>query len=571
MEAETPWIVAPPAPPQLYRRFDDLPPLLVQLLYNRGLTAVEEVRAFLTKDRCELPSPFTLPGMSEAVRHLRIALAARKPIAVYGDYDADGVTATALLTHTLRALGARVLPYIPDRFDEGYGLHTEAIQTLAAQGAEVLLSVDCGIRATAEVTAARRAGMTVIITDHHHLGKELPPAHAVINPRREGTPTALHHLAGVGVAYFLADALLRAQRQAPLPVSEPAPIEARTLLDFVAIGTIGDLVPLRGGNHHLVRCGLEQIEREPHPGIAALLAVSRTRRVDEEAIAYQLAPRLNAAGRMQHAHLALDLLLSRDEREAMTYAKALEKLNTRRRKETQAVQRAAIAAVEHEKSLPPLLFIADADFPPGVIGLAASRLVDRFQRPAVVIHRGDEFSTGSCRVPPGYHITRALEEAADLLVRYGGHAAAAGFTVRTTHLPDLHHRLLSAIRRQEQEATPPPLLIEAEVELRQLSWEIYHLIQQLAPFGTDNPIPLLASRHVHLLSARAVGRANNHLKLRLADTEGRLWDGIAFGMGKLASRLGPRVDLAYTLARNEWHGRVNLELQVQAIRPTEAE
>ncbi len=566
------WEPVPPAPAQLYERFPDLPALFVQVLYTRGLTTEARIRAFLAEDGASCCSPFEMPGIAEAVQLIRAAITAAMPIAVYGDYDADGVTATALLTLTLRSLGAKVIPYIPNRFDEGYGLHEAAIRELAAQGVRLLLSVDCGIRAEAEVALARRLGMRVVITDHHHLGEHLPPADAVINPRREGTPSPLHHLAGVGVAYALAEALLRVEQQVPLR-SDAVPPKAESLLDLVAVGTVADLVPLREENRRLVRLGLRRLNEAPRPGLRALRLVSGVEgEVDEETIAYQLAPRLNAAGRLRDARLALDLLLAEEEREAMALAEALERLNLERRRQTRRVQRAAERRVGGIEPLPPLLFAADADWPPGVIGLAAGRLAERFHRPVVIVHKGEEHSVGSCRSPAHFHITRALEAVSDLLLHYGGHASAAGFTVRTETLPALKARLMEVAADGLEAATPapPPLRPDAETKLEALSWETYDFFRRLAPFGVGNPPPLLLSRGVHLVSARAVGRTGDHLKLSLADGEGNLWDGIAFGQGALARSLGRRVDLIYRLRRNEWRGHINLELEIEAIAPSEA-
>ncbi len=567
------WEMVPPAPSQLRERLADLPPLVVQVLYARGLGTEAQIRAFLAEDERPCCSPFAIPGMAEAVRLIRASITAAMPVAVYGDYDADGVTATALLTLTLRALGANVIPYIPNRFEEGYGLHESALRALAAQGVRLLISVDCGIRAEAEVALARRLGMRVVITDHHHLGERLPPADAVINPRREGTPAPLHHLAGVGVAYELASALLRANRNAPLKRRQVG-LEPQALLDLVAVGTIADMVPLRDENHRLVRLGLRRLKESPRPGLRALLLVSRAAEseVDEETVAFRLAPRLNAAGRLGDARLALDLLLAEDEREAMRGAEALERLNVERRRQTLRVQRAAQARVERMKPLPPLLFAADADWPPGVIGLAAGRLAERFHRPVVIVHKGKERSVGSCRSPAHFHITRALESASDLLLHYGGHASAAGFTVRTEALPALQARLVELAGQRTggpSSTEPSPLRVDAETALHQLSWETYRFFRRLAPFGVGNPPPLLLSRGVHLVSARTVGRSRDHLKVQLADETGRLWDGIGFGLGDCALTPGERVDLVYTLMRNEWRGQVNLELQVKAIAPSE--
>jgi single-stranded-DNA-specific exonuclease len=477
------------------------------------------------------------------------------------------VTAAAVLIQTLQALGAQVRAYIPNRLDEGYGLNIEAITELAAGGARVLITVDCGIRSLDEVATARRLGMTVIVTDHHHVGAALPQADAVVNPRRSDCAYPFKDLAGVGVAYKLAQALLRANKKVPLPTSQFV-LDEEALLDLVALGTIADMAPLLGENHMLVIKGLAALNEAHRPGLSALLELSGVApgTVTARSVGFVLAPRLNAAGRISEAMMSLDLLLASDMQAALPMAQKLNALNEERRSLTTAVQDRARELVTACGEAPPLLFAASPDFPHGVVGLAASRLLDEFYRPAVVVSIENEWSKGSARSIPEFHITEALDTMSDVLVRYGGHSAAAGFTVPTERLPEVEARLLALAREQLAGLTlAPTLQVDAETPLEALSWDLYHALERLEPFGYGNAVPVLVSRNARVLEGRAVGAEGRHLKLRLADEHGVMWDAIAFRQGDWMRRLPYRIDLAYILEANVWNERTNLQLNVQDI------
>ncbi len=567
MEPSRRWQIASPVPRPFRERWRVLHPLVAQLLYNRGLTEPEAVEQFL-EGTFAPDNPFALRGIPQAVTLLRRAIARRLPIVIYGDYDTDGVTASATLMQTLQALGARVRVYIPHRETEGYGLNPQAVTRLAEEGTRVLVTVDCGIRSPDEVTLARKLGMHVVVTDHHHLGERLPPADVIVNPRQPGDRYPVQELAGVGVAFKLAQALLRANRQVPLPTTQ-ATLQEDDLLDLVALGTVADMVPLLGENRALVKRGLIQINAARRPGLSALMDVAGVRpgHVTADTISFVLAPRLNAAGRLRDATLALQLLMAPDVTAAFPMAQELEALNRDRQAITATVQqRAREIALAGRDEVPPLLFAALEDVPVGVVGLGASRLLDEFYRPAVVMAVHGDIGRGSARSIPEFHITRALDAVSDLLVRHGGHAAAAGFTVRREHIPRLRDRLLEIARTQLGAlALHPTLQVDAEVALGSLSWEVYRTIEQLRPFGYGNPIPIFVSRKVRIVQARAVGAHGQHLKLRLADECGRLWDAIAFRRGDLLKLLPPWIDLAYELHVNEWNGRTTLQLQVRDI------
>ena len=561
------WQVAPSAPPSHVARFPHLRPIIVQVLYNRGVTDPSDLAAFLGRES-SAANPFDLPAMHAAVTRLRQALRIGEPVAVYGDFDADGVTATALLVQTLQALGGQAQAYIPHRVDEGYGLHEEALTKLAHDGVRLVVTVDCGVRARDEVAHANRLGLDVIVTDHHSVGPQLPEAVAVVDPKRNDSHYPFEELAGVGVAYRLAQALLRSQRQTPVN-SREVRLKEEDIVDLVALGTVADLAPLLGENRTLVHRGLERLNHMERPGIEALArqADLQPGQVNAATIGYVLAPRINAAGRMAHAEVAFQLLNTQYPAEAERLAAELERLNRERQQLTRETQELARQLALDTADGSPLLFAASPDFQAGIVGLAASRLLDEFYRPAVVVEVGERVSHGSCRSIPEFHITEALDRCADLLLRHGGHAAAAGFTVRNEHLDELAGRLRSLSTEQLADAELRPVLaVDAQVELSQMSWELQRELAQLEPCGYANPHPLFLSQNVPVQNRRAVGSDGQHLKLWLSDGQ-TTWDGIAFRQGEWADKLPDQVDLVYHLEINEWNGQRRLQLNVQDIRP----
>jgi single-stranded-DNA-specific exonuclease len=488
-----------------------------------------------------------------------------EPIAVYGDYDVDGVTATALLIQVLESLSAIVKPYIPNRFDEGYGLNMEALDLLKAEGTKLVITVDCGIRSPEEAQHARDIGLDLIITDHHHPADgALPPALAIVNPKQPGDPYPEKNLAGVGIARKLAEALAGRVAGSRAPDSQ---------LDLVALGTVADLAPLLGENRHLVRRGLAEIRHTQRQGLYSLAQVAalKIQRTTASNIGFVLGPRLNAAGRLKSAKAALELLLTNDPLRAGALAQELEASNQERQavtRETQTVAETLAMAGEED---PVLLFAAHEDFNPGVVGLAASRLVEAHYRPAVVAAKGPEETRASCRSIPEFHITDALDQCADLLVRHGGHAAAAGFTVKNANLPALVARLKGlAAERLGPLDLRPTLRADQEIPLSSLSFDLLRQLELLEPTGYGNPEAVFVSRDVKIRSSRTVGQEGRHLKLLLQDERGVTTDAIGFRLGEMQKELPPRVDLAYTLEANEYNGRTTLQLNLKDIRPTGA-
>ena len=558
------WEIAPRAPKEHLDSFPDLHPLVVQLLYNRDLKQPDQIAGFLSPSTTSV-DPFRLKGMGDAVMRLRRAVLDGEPIAVYGDYDVDGVTATVLLTQTLRDLGANVTPYIPDRFEEGYGLNMGALDKLAAQGVRVVVTVDCGARAMTEIEHGNQIGLEVIVTDHHEPeGDALPPAFAIINPRQRGCLYRDEDLAGVGLAFRLAQALTwelaRDNRLLPFAVDE--------LLDLVALGTVADLAPLRGENRSMVQRGLALINARARPGIAALSDVSGLRpgEIDAAAIGYSLGPRLNAAGRVEHARAAYELLASDSIEHAAQFAYQLNEQNRERQRLTAEVVEQATAHALAADPDAPLLFAGSAEFSPGVVGLAASRLVEVHHRPAIVMSFGDGVARGSARSIPQFHITHALDACRDLLVKHGGHAAAAGFTVILDRLDELKTRL-TAIAAQKRAADDwsPILKADALVRLATLSPALYDTLVQLEPHGIGNPKPVFVSRNIRVQNKRAL-KDGAHLKLALLDENGRTWDAIAFRMGDRIDHIPDKIDLAYAFEVNVWNGERRFQLNVKDLQ-----
>jgi single-stranded-DNA-specific exonuclease len=559
------WKLAAPVSEQDLARFAGLHPLVVQLLHNRHIDAPDLAGDFLA-GRVDHDNPFRLRGMNAAVTRLRKALKDGERIAVYGDFDTDGVTATALLVQVLEALDGRVEPYIPDRVDEGYGLNLEALRKLYQRGVRVVVTVDCGIRSYDEVEQAQR-GLDLILTDHHSPADDrpLPPALAIVNPKQPGCPYPFKDLSGVGLAFKLAQGLLRAEQRR----ADPPELAAETLLDLVALGTVADLVPLLGENRSLVRRGLERLNEAARPGVEALLAEAGLRRgdVDATAIGFRLGPRLNAAGRIDTAMRAYRLLTSRDPLETRELAQKLNALNRERQQLTEETVAEAERQVLADDVDARLYMAASSDFQPGIVGLAASRLTEAYYRPSVVVELGPEVSRGSCRSIPEFHITQALDECEDLLARHGGHAAAAGFTVRTENLGALGQRLRAiAAERLDGVELRPVLEIDAEIDLASVGWDTHAALRMIEPCGMANPQPVLLSRRVQVRSRRPIGSDGKHLKLALADSRGVAWDAIFFRQGALSQHIPGQVDVAYRLGVNEWNHQKRLQIEVLDLR-----
>ncbi|MCS7276971.1 MAG: single-stranded-DNA-specific exonuclease RecJ [Dehalococcoidia bacterium] len=551
------WRLREQAPPSFLAR-TGYPSLVRQLLWHRGVRSEADARRFFGEAPAE-HDPLLLPEMGAAVARLRRAVADGEAVAVFGDFDVDGVTAAALLTEALAGLGAHVLPYIPDRYAEGYGLNIEALRRLAAQGARVLLAADCGTTAVAEVEEALRLGMDVLVLDHHSLSPHLPPTAALVNPRRPDSRYPQSELASVGLAYKLAAALYEALGR---------PFPRHRFLELVALGTVTDLVPLLDENRWLVREGLKALSRSERPGLRALVQEAGLdgREVDTWAVGWVLGPRLNAAGRLAHARQAFDLLLCRDEGEARELARSLSSLNRERQRLTEAALARAREAVESGPG-GHLIFVADPDTPAGIVGLVASRLAEEYHRPAFVCERGEALSRGSARSIPGFDVAAALQSCSGLLIKHGGHPQAAGFTAPTQNLEALARMLTERAAREMEGADLSPCLeIDAVLPLRALRGELLGWLDRFRPHGPGNPEPVFVATGVTVADVRLAGPEGQHLRLKLKDGS-VTWPAFGPRLGGKAPEVGQRVDVVYSVVR-ERGDDVALELRLHDLRPS---
>ena len=543
------------------------PPLLRQVLFNRGFADDPSARAYLRGEPNSNTDPFQMTDMQVAIDRIRYALANNEPVAIYGDYDVDGVTATALLVETLKKLGADVRGYIPNRFDEGYGLNNNALDELKADGVKLVITVDCSIRSPAEAAHAQTIGLDLIISDHHHPDDDnLPPALAVINPKRHGDIYPDKDLAGVGIAYKIAEALLTKTDQADVVNGQIL----NSLLDLVALGTVADLAPLVGENRVLVKKGLKQMRQTTRQGLFSLAAVAdiSLAKVNAGNIGFGLGPRLNAAGRLKEALAAFELLTTTDVFRAGELAQQLDMQNRERQRITRDMQTRAEEIALNDDPNAHLLFAAHEEFNSGVVGLAASRLTEKYYRPAIVASKGEEETRGSCRSIPEFHITDALDQCADLLVRHGGHAAAAGFTVRNENIEALVSKL-KAIAEEKLAGSDlkPTVTADAEVDLSEIRPEVYEKgLKYLEPTGYGNREASFVARNVKVKSSRIVGSDGKHIKMSLEDAKGVVHDAIGFRLGDWHKSMPPRVDVLFTYEPNEYNGRVTYQLNLKDLK-----
>lgn len=561
------WQIATALTPEADHSLSGFPQPLRQILFNRGYTTPTSAANFLAAAPPENTDPNNLLGIQEAIPRIAWSITNCEKIAIYGDYDVDGVTATALLVQVLSALGADVKGYIPNRFDEGYGLNNEALDYLCDCGIRLVITVDCGMRSIQEANHAKELGLDLIITDHHQPGEELPQVFAVINPKQPGDDYPDKDLAGVGLAFKLARALVEHFKISNLLQGKD--INDTNILDLVALGTVADLAPLVGENRNLVRRGLESLRQPSRQGILALIGVCGllARRIRAVDIGFILGPRLNAAGRLDSALAAFELLTTQDINVAGKLAQQLDNQNRERQVITREIQARAeqIALAEDPDAL--ILFAADPEFNPGVVGLAASRLSERYYRPAIVAFQGNTLTRGSCRSIPEFHITDALDRCEELLIRHGGHAAAAGFTVRNENLPELVERLRAISEEQLSDKDLRPVMhADFEIQLSDLLPEILDQLEMLQPTGYGNPQAKFVSYELKVKDHRLVGKEGNHLKLIL--TDGWItYDAIAFNQGYWHEEMPQFVDVLYTFERNEFNGIERLQLKVQDLRP----
>jgi single-stranded-DNA-specific exonuclease len=556
------WRIEPKITPEADEALKEYPPVLRQLLFNRHIDSSQKAERFLQVSGSEY-DPFLMKDMDKTVQRILLAVKNGEKIAVYGDYDVDGVTATALLVQALKTIGGDVRAYIPHRFEEGYGVNTEALDKLKDEGVTLVVTVDCGIRSPHEADHAKTIGLDLIISDHHEPRGGVPGAVAVICPKQEGDGYPEQVLAGVGLAYKIAQGIQSLAPQGGLVADE--------LLDLVAVGTVADIVPLIGENRSLVRKGLNLLRMGRRQGLRSLAGAAglgEMSRITSRDIGFMIGPRLNAAGRLETAMSAYHLLMEQDAHQAGVLAQALDDQNRERQKMTLAMQEQAEQMIM-ESQPESLLFAFKDEFNMGVVGLVASRLVDTYYRPAIVGGAtGEGEIRASCRSIPEFHITHALDECAELLVRHGGHAMAAGFTVSKENLKTLQTALQVIASRELGELDlRPQLRADMEIPLSEMGSEILKSIDALEPTGAENPEVNFVSRKVKLTGCFPMGKEKQHLRLKFVDEKRITHDAVAFRMGNLNGMLPPQVDILYTYERNTYNGQTTMQLRVKDIKP----
>ena len=566
-----------------------LHPLIARLMVNRGITDPVTARSFLSSDLSGLSDPRIFTDMEKAVRRIRDAVSAREKIVVYGDYDVDGVTGAAILFLALKDLGATVECYIPDRMTEGYGLNSGAIRKLKASGAGLVVTVDCGIGALAEADLARELGLDLIITDHHEFSRlngsnslnaktdaaetrpDLPRAYALLHPSLVSPEASaqvrngLIDLTGAGVAFRLAQSLLSA-----------GPGEERMIpfLALATLGTVADVGRLTGENRILVKHGLAILSSDGpslRPGIAALKRVAglNDKKISAGNVGFSLAPRINASGRLESADMAFRLLVTESAGEASELAQALDAVNKERQSVEEGIwEEARRMSRKLDMEGTGAILLSSAEWHPGVVGIVASRIADEFYRPTALISVKDGVGKGSARSVPGFDLYHAFNECSDLLLGFGGHMYAAGFTVAEERIPGLRERLNEvALKGVGEKGFVRTMHVDGAVELEDLTLDLMHEIEQLAPFGQGNPEPRLGARGLEVVSSRIVG--NNHLKLQLRQKNGTAFGAIAFNRGALHGkkvREGARVAAVFTPRINTWNGKTAVELEIRDLK-----
>lgn len=546
----------------------DLPEVIAQILVQRGITEVETANAFFHPDPGGLHDPFLFRDMENAVNRIERALRQKERIYIYGDYDVDGITSVSLLYLFFRSLGGDVRYYIPNRQYEGYGISFQGIEKAAEDGAKLIITVDCGITSVDEVVRARELGLDMIISDHHQPGSTIPDALAVINPKVPESPYPFKELAGVGVAFKLAQGVSRSLKLEPTYLDE--------YIDLVAVGTAADIVPLVDENRIFVRMGLDRLNKDPQTGLRTLIETANLHfgNLSVNQIIYGLAPRLNAVGRLGSADRAVQLLITANSQRAMHLSQVLERENKFRKEiDTKTLDEAISLTGDYYDPLRDhAIVLAKDNWHSGVIGIVASRLIERFYRPTVMITVEDGIGKGSARSIPGFDLYNAMSECSDLLEQYGGHTYAAGLSLRSENIPEFRRRFnLVASERLKADDLIPKLGIDAELDLSDVGFTLMRALKRFAPFGPSNPRPVFVSNNVYLSGyPRIVG--SNHLKFQVKAPTGKIVDCIGFNLGDRLGRLDPMRPtnrLVYTVEENEWNGQVMVQLRIKDVKNSE--
>jgi len=564
------WVMKVPIPEAIKAELSKYHPILQQLLYSRGCVTNNAAEHFIEGIPTYDTNPFRLSAMEETIDRVIFAIEKGEKIAIYGDYDVDGVTGTALLNTALSALNANVVSYIPNRFDQGYGLNIQALDDLREESVSLVITVDNGIRSIKEAAYAHEHNMDLIITDHHQPLDELPFAQAIVNPKKANDTYPFKDLASVGLAFKVVHALnIHFIKQNITKPFKDGFLEG--LFDFVALGTVADVVPLIEENRYFVKKGLQQLNQTQRRGVNTLIDVAKLHKgnITSTDIGFGLAPRLNAAGRIATPLTALKLLMTEDSDIAVALAQQLNTQNSERRDKTRSIQHQAEGMIFIEDNDPAVLFAFNEGFSSGVVGLVASKLVDMYYRPAIIGEEQGDFVRASCRSIPEFHITKALDECADLLIRHGGHAAAAGFTIHNHNIPELKERLGFIAKRELSIIDlSPKILIDCEIDLININpKELFDIVTLLEPTGSKNHEAVFLSRNVTIKEFRRVGDERQHLLLKLRCGLGII-DAIGFSLAAVIERDILSCDIVFSIGINHFNGRTTFQLFIKDIKPS---
>jgi single-stranded-DNA-specific exonuclease len=538
--------------------------VLTQILVNRGIKDVESIKHFLSPSLDSLHEPFLMPDMEKAVERIHNALNKNETVLVYGDYDADGLTSTALLVSVLRILGIKTHYYIPDRITEGYGLNKAGIQKAQGLGVSLLITADCGVSSAEEVSLATSLGIDVIITDHHEPPEELPTALAVINPHRTDSRYPFRYLAGVGVAFKLCQALFSGSR------FSDSSSELEDLLALVAVGTVADSVPLTGENRILTTFGVKALNsNEPKPWILALKEVSnlQNRDLHSTLLSYTIIPRINAVGRLGNSQGVVEFFLSQEKEKAREIASFIDTQNKKRQKIEEDVCKSALQMIDPDH-LDSAIVLSSTEWHPGVIGIVSSRLVDMFYRPVFLFSEKDTVAKGSARSIPPFHIFQGVSACSELLLAYGGHNQAAGLSISVDNLPAFKKKITAMAKKTlGDEDITPTLEIDAGVDFSEVNFNLVRELSLLEPFGNANKKPVLGAKEIEILDPKSVG--NNHLKAKSKQKSITI-ETIGFSMAPAIEKIEDSltIDIAFTPCINEWNGKRSLQLNLKALKPS---
>lgn len=546
-------------------------PLLARLLVNRGISEHKTLHSFLNLRLSDMIDPMLLKGMDAALSLITSVIHDKGKITVFGDYDADGLTATALLVNFFSEIQTPVAYYIPERLREGYGLNQEAVKRMRAAGTDMIITVDCGSANENEIIFAREVGMRVVVTDHHQLPEKFQSVCPVINPHQADCGFPFKDLAGVGVAFYLAVALRGALRGQGWFKHRPEP-DLRRYLDFVALGTVADRVPLVDQNRLLVTNGMEVMAKTKWPGLDALKTVAdiRDNGITAEDLAFRMAPRLNAPGRIGSGHIVVRLLTTGDPEEARHLAWQINTDNINRQEMERDIVDQIEAWIQKNGGMDDrrVLFLGAPDWHPGVLGIVAAKLVDKYYRPAFIYCPQNGVAVGSGRSIDGFNLFENLSRCRHLFEKFGGHSHAAGFTLKTDYIKEVEKELESLAREMLGETDLIPVIdVDAELKLHDVDFEMIGAVNSLSPFGTGNAEPAFLSCSLKVLESRVLG--GQHLRLRVRQNhDGKIFNAIGFGMGHRNSCDGKWIDMVFTPQINRWQGRENIQLRIRDLRET---